>query len=414
MIAASGGRTAGRRAPPAAVAAVTTSNPASRRIMRSARRIWCSSSHHEHALLAQVTALGAAAVHRQLDHEARALARAATPPASGRRWPRRTRGRSPAKARPGPSSPERGGRARRSARGPPWRSRARGRRSAHRAPAARRARAHGHRLLPGEARGVLQHVGEGPLELGGIGVHAGRSGSSWRSKPPRRAPGTVATAARITSSTPIQSCARLHAAGLEPVRSSRLSTSRERRPLSPDHRGELGAAPRRRGCPTPGPPAAAVIAVSGERRSWETERRSAVFTTFAAPQRLGLDHLRLELLPPARGGHQGLETRNHAVLERVEHLGLGVPRAPARCRSGCRPRSGEAPGGARRCPPSRARPTRKAARRPARSAGSTALSESSRLDPPRSRRAISADRSASRRRRSASSARARAARRGCS
>ena len=179
MIAASGGRTASESSASWAVSAVATSKPASRRMIRSARRIWRSSSHHEHTLLV-AHCVSRGGVHGQLDHEARALARerlrsdpapVRLQEAAGDRQPEaRSRAVLAGCAVEGLEHP---------LEVLPWRSRPMVGDPDQHLPV-RRARTHRHRLLPGEAGGVLQHVGEGALQLLGVGVHRGSSGSNSR------------------------------------------------------------------------------------------------------------------------------------------------------------------------------------------------------------------------------------------
>ena len=131
----------------------------------------------------------------------------------------------------------------------------------------------------------------------------------------------------------------------------------------------------------------------------------------AAAQRARLDDLALQRLALERRGEQRLERRDDALLQALERASDGVARAPAACRAGASPspqREGDA--GARR--PStgaqldRRRRQLERLRQPVRGRGQSARRGSA---PPSSRRAISAARSASRRRCSASVARARRA-----
>ena len=57
------------------------------------------------------------------------------------------------------------------------------------------------------------------------------------------------------------------------------------------------------------------IAVSGERRSCETARRSAVLTRVAAAERLGLERLALEAFAVDRDGEQRGERREEAAAD---------------------------------------------------------------------------------------------------
>ena len=155
--------------------------------------------------------------------------------------------------------------------------------------------------LAGEADRVLDHVRERPLELRRVGPNIGSSGSIETSKPLRRRRGR-SIAASISSSAEDQSARGSSCPGLQPREVEQVVDQRGRaarsRPRSPR--------PARRAASSSSvvelsPPAAAVIAVSGERRSCETERSSAVLTTLRAPQGARLDHLRLEA---ARAGER--------------------------------------------------------------------------------------------------------------
>ena len=127
-------------------------------------------------------------------------------------------------------------------------------------------------------------------------------------------------AAPITSSTPIQSWRGWTPPGLEPAEVEQVvHQARQPRALGGDHGGELAPlllgqrlrAQPARGGGDRGQRRAEVV------RDRPQERR---LHHVRAPQCLRLDHLRLELLAPPHGGHERLQARNHAVLERVEHL----------------------------------------------------------------------------------------------
>ena len=194
------------------------------------------------ARAASVTAVGPPRP-RELDHEARALAgqrlgpdpaavglqeaaRDREPEARARRRPRSLMRWNGSKIRSSSSCEIPG----------PWSEI----RKDHRLSAAR-ARI-GDRLVAREPRRVLEHVRERALELGGVGVDGGSSGSSWTSKPPAGA-GTASPRRRwITSSTPTSPGAARALPACSRVRSSRLSTSRESRALSAAITdGQLGA-----------------------------------------------------------------------------------------------------------------------------------------------------------------------------
>ena len=85
---------------------------------------------------------------------------------------------------------------------------------------------------------------------------------------------------RTSSSTEHQSACGSTAPAWSLERSSRLSTSRDKRALSSAITDVSSARDSGESVSEPSPAAAVVIAVSGERRSWDTERRTAVLTTF--------------------------------------------------------------------------------------------------------------------------------------
>ena len=185
------------------------------------------------------------------------------------------------------------------------------------------------------------------LELDVEAARRRRRPSRWPPAPPPR-PSTSRCAARRRP--PEAATGR---AGCRPA----ATGARSRR----DHRGQLARAASSTSVSEASPPAAVVIAVSGERRSWETERSSGRLDHVAAPQRLRLDHLRLELVAPACRDHERLERGDDAVLEGVEHHRVGVSRHQHRADPARRRRSAAARAGARRCRPRRARPTRRQA-----------------------------------------------------
>ena len=127
---------------------------------------------------------------------------------------------------------------------------------------------------------VLEQVREGALELGGVGASgsAGRRSTEIRTPRDRRRPSPRGRLQHLGRGRPARGAARpCRSPGRET--SSRFSTRRERRWPSPTTAslssarsasvrvGESSAAP------------AAIIEVSGVRRSWETERSSAVFSS---------------------------------------------------------------------------------------------------------------------------------------
>ena len=135
----------------------------------------------------------------------------------------------------------------------------------------------------GEAGGVLEHVGERALELRRRRrCSSGSSGSIATSKPPGGARHARRSRRRTTSSTEHQSARGSTAPGLEPREVEQVvhqARQPVRSPARSPRRARARASARQRR-PSASPPAAAVIAVSGERRSCETERSTAVLTTF--------------------------------------------------------------------------------------------------------------------------------------
>ena len=279
-IAASGGFTAARSSASSAGSRVTASKPASRRITFSARRICGSSSQTR--MRGAVAHPAATARHRgrgEADDEAAALpgqrldldlAAVGLDEALGDRQ---------AEAGAAAARCRRGRRARRSARARARGCRAPGRRRGPRraAPTSRERTRTGWPLAVED--GVLEQVGEGALELGGVGARAAaarrrapaapaRRGRRASRAPPPAAPAR-STGSRRGSACPVSSRET----------SSRFSTRRESRwPCSTTASlsswrssalalGESSAAP------------AAMIEVSGVRRSWETERSSEVFSS---------------------------------------------------------------------------------------------------------------------------------------
>ncbi len=203
-----------------------------------------------------------------------------TRPRCGRRWPPRSRARSPGRG-PSPSAPSR--------ESPRWKGSktrsscsdgipGRGPRPGPRQAAAHLPRPHRHRLAARVAVRVLDHVEEGALELGGVGPdqrHVAVDPEPEAVLAARLDDGGCAT------SSSIEHQSRRGAA--EPAssreRSIRFSTSRVSRcPSSVT----ASASTARSSSPSAGEASAspaATIAVRGVRRSWETERSSAVFSS---------------------------------------------------------------------------------------------------------------------------------------
>ena len=155
------------------------------------------------------------------------------------------------------------------------------------------------------------------------------------------------------------------------------------------------------------PSAAAVIAVSGERRSWDTERSSVVLTTFerrSALVSITCDSSSSRRRTAATSVSRPGTTRSCSASSTSRSVSAGTSTVPIRLPSTIR-------GTARRRESLSTQLSSMATEGSSRACAMrwpAALSEPSTLSPPSRRRAISADRSASRRRRSASSARERA------
>ena len=158
----------------------------------------------------------------------------------------------------------------------------------------------------------------------------------------------------------------------------------------------------------PRPPAAAVIAVRGERRSWETERRIVVFTTFerrSAFVSITWDSSSSRLRTAATRVSSPGTTRSWSASSTAGSVLDGTSTVPMRLPS-------TISGSARRRWSLSTQPSSMATEGRSNVLAMRWLadrSDSSTLDPLSSTRASSADRSASFRRRSASSARLRAA-----
>ena len=324
-----------------------------------------------------------------------------------------TKPRAIARPRPGRRRPRRSGRARRPARAPRGRSRARGRRPGHAMSAPiRRALASLTGSLAGEAGRVLEHVGERALELGGVGLEqrqlrldANVEAAGGRRHRRRgrldQLLGRVQSARGSSCPPAAREVEQVVDQPGEPL------GSRRRSPPASSARSHRRASGRAQ------PAGGGRIAVSGERRSWETERSSAVLTTLL--RRSARVSITCASSPSrsARRGEQRLEARDHALAERRR------PRPPAR-RAGTRPspcgRPSTTIGSARRRWSPRSTPPRPRPR-----AGSnarairwpTTRSESSSSAPPEQHARHLGAQVRLARRRSASSARLRAAPRAC-
>ena len=131
-----------------------------------------------------------------------------------------------------------------------------------------------------EADRVLEQVGEARARAAPRRRRrSGRSGST-RAGPRRRRSPRPSTAPPTSSSSEHQSRRGSAWPASSRERSSSFSTRRESRSPSADHRlAQLAALLARSGVGESSASPAAMIAVSGERRSWETERSSAVFSS---------------------------------------------------------------------------------------------------------------------------------------
>ena len=242
---------------------------------------------HARAALGHAAALPAGvgtrdALERELEHEARALTGQRLDPdlaAVGLDEPARDREPEAGPAMAGRARCRCGRTARRRARAAPAGCPARGRR---RASMMRLCSGHARTSTgspSGVAHGVLEQVRERPLELGGVRADQRqlrrRSAAGMRPRTP-----DVSTAATITSPRSHQSTRGSAASASSRDRSSRLSISRDSRCASSrDRRRQLAALVVARGRSPPSGSTAVRIAVSGERRSCDTARSSAVLTT---------------------------------------------------------------------------------------------------------------------------------------
>ena len=244
MIAASGGRTAALSSASAAVAAGSTSKPASRRMTRSARRICGSSSqtstrwrraHAPDRPVASAHRLVAPQqLGRELDHEARPLARQRLDPdpaAVGLHEPAHDR---QPEARAAMAGARGAGAVERLEHALALRGRDAGPAvdDADEQPPAGHARAHRDRVAARVARAVLEQVGERALELGGVGAHERQVAVERRARGARAGSRRSSTAASITSSIEHHSGRGSAAPPSSRERSSRLSIRRDRRVLS--------------------------------------------------------------------------------------------------------------------------------------------------------------------------------------
>ena len=343
-MAASGGRTAPRRSPPRRSPPRSTSKPASLRITLSARRIWRSSSHDEHAppgahsVAALATGCGAVGglVPASRTWNTKVVPCPGNDSARSRPPFASTKPRAIASPSPDPVESElcraTGGRARRPARAPPRGFPARGPRSA--APRSCPSRARARRPAPSPRSDSSSRArSRTPARAGRRrrAPAAGRDRARRRSRPPGA--GTDSSAARhdLVERTPVGvrvGAARLEAREVEQV----LDEPRQARALGLDHRDELApldfaqgrrVEPARRGRDR------------GERRAQVVRDRPQHrrLDHVAAAQGLRLDHLASSSLRRFGRPDERLERGHHAVLERVDTRLVGVPRHEhgARC-----------------------------------------------------------------------------------
>ncbi len=184
-----------------------------------------------------------------------------------------------------------------------------------------------HRLVAGVADRVLDHVRERPLELGRVGLEQRQVGLDRDVERRRGRRSTLRDRGldQLLGRGPVG--ARVQLAGLQ-AREVEQVVDQAREPARTRSRSPRPAlrAPRRRASASSSPPAAAVIAVSGERRSCETERRSAVLTTFE--RRSACVSITCASRPSRRRAavEQRLEARDHPPLELLDHLRVGAAR----------------------------------------------------------------------------------------
>ena len=272
-----------------------------------------------------------------------------------------------------------------------------------------RARSYTGRAAGREFERVLEQVDEHALDLRRVDLDERQVGRAARRPPARarrgrRAPGRRS---RRAARRPAPGPERRPTARRE--RSSRLPTTRSRRSASArivSSRSSRSSARAR----APGSSrlsTATRIAVSGERRSWLTERRSAVFIGIAAPERLRLECLVLEALAVDRNreqrGERGAGSARHAVSSSAA-VRRNVERADEAITREQR-RASATPGDAREC---RTRSRRSGACRTVAAPSAMRSSSFSTEAPERRTVESSARRTASRRRCSASVARRRA------
>ena len=264
-------------------------------------------------------------------------------------------------------------------------------------PAAAAAAAHRTGCPPECLTRVVEHVGERALELRRVGAYQRQVGVERSSTCSRESRGLHRSVDDLLDRAPPRRGSAAPASRRE--RSSRLSTIRASRapPRRSRRRAGAGRSAVRVSDWTASP--AVTIAVSGERRSWETARSSAVFTSSLRRSAARLDRLGEHPVALERDRHQRLDRGRDALRSRRSSAS-----AAGRGRPACRAASGRSAGRTR---PSavgvaaRARRRRRHAerRRQPRAASSSEARESSE---PSSSRASSAARSASRRRCSAS------------
>ena len=190
------------------------------------------------------------------------------------------------------------------------------------------------------------------------------------SKPPAGS-GTDSTAARTISSSEHHSAARLRAAGLEARQVEQvLNQPRQSCGLHFRHRGQLVARLVRERLR---PESAHRRRDRGQRRAQVVRNRpqQRLLDDVAAPKRLRLNHLRLQLLSPLCRGDQCLERRHHPLPQSLEKRPIRIPGNEHRANAVAFHHQRNRPADADRYPPTSARPRRMTARRRPRCADPT-------------------------------------------
>ena len=149
---------------------------------------------------------------------------------------------------------------------------------------------------------------------------SGRSGAIASANVPGGS-ATSSTAARTTSSIEHHSTRGSAVRASRRDMSSRLSTRRESRSrLAGDVGHQLAVLGAATASSSRARRPAVRIAVSGERRSCETARSSAVLSTSERRSAARLDHLALQRVALDRGAEDGLERRDDALAQALEDV----------------------------------------------------------------------------------------------